>query len=423
MNLSETGTNSSDVLIKVDNVSKRFSRSLKRSLWYGLQDLVSELGGHRHGGGAGLPQSSGDVSLRKEEFWAVKDVSFELRRGECLGLIGCNGAGKTTLLRILNGLIKPDTGSIELQGRLGALIALGAGFNPILTGRENIYTNASVLGIAEREAKDKVKEIIEFSELDEFIDAPVQSYSSGMQVRLGFAVATALKPDILILDEVLAVGDRAFRHKCLARVSALLKDTAVIFVSHDESQIRQTCDRVIWLAKGKSQFVGPTEEGLNQYTDSNNSEHEKQEIVLPPVRSASVIQTSLQSGSDSIVAFQIKLDMAYEKQIDYVVVSINAPTGELAAMTFPNGLPVNLHAGSNHLTIESNPLDLKPGTYSVSLFIRTNGGKELLFSSLYCGSVEIQNGMNLWSYYQPGSKIEIKSVNAKRHTRNQVNVT
>ena len=133
---------SDDVLLRVDNVSKRFCRSLKRSLWYGLQDLGSELGGRRHDGGGGLPQSSADVRLRKDEFWAVKDVSFELRRGECLGLIGRNGAGKTTLLRMLNGLIKPDTGEIEIKGKVGGLIALGCGFNPVLSGRERIFKSA-----------------------------------------------------------------------------------------------------------------------------------------------------------------------------------------------------------------------------------------------------------------------------------------
>ena len=168
---------SDDVLVKVDNVSKRFCRSLKRSLWYGLQDLGSEIGGRRHGGGSGLPKSSADVQLRPDEFWAVKDVSFELRRGECLGLIGRNGAGKTTLLRMLNGLIKPDTGSIQTSGRVGALIALGSGFNPILSGRENIYIGGSVVGLAKREINSKIDEIIDFAGIGEFIDAPVQSYS------------------------------------------------------------------------------------------------------------------------------------------------------------------------------------------------------------------------------------------------------
>jgi len=236
--------------VRVDNVSKRFCRSLKRSLWYGLQDLGSELGGRRHGGGGGLPQSSADVELRKDEFWAVKDVSFELRRGECLGLIGRNGAGKTTLLRMLNGLIKPDTGRIEMKGGIGALIALGAGFNPLLTGRENILINGSLLGHSKNQLKEKTEEIIDFSEIEKFIDSPVQSYSSGMQVRLGFAIASTLNPDILLIDEVLAVGDSAFRIKCYNKINRIKDDSAIILVSHSMPQIGKVCNRGIVLEKG-----------------------------------------------------------------------------------------------------------------------------------------------------------------------------
>lgn len=216
-----------DVLIRAEGVSKKFCRSFKRSLWYGVQDVVSELNPFS-------PSSAGGSSeeLRQEEFWAVSDVTFELRRGECLGLIGHNGAGKTTLLRMLNGLIKPDRGRIEIKGRVGAIIALGAGFNPLLSGRENVYVYGSVLGLTKHDIDRQIDDIIDFAELEDFIDAPVQSYSSGMQVRLGFAVATAMQPDVLLLDEVLAVGDMSFRHKCFNRINKIIKQCAVIFVSH-----------------------------------------------------------------------------------------------------------------------------------------------------------------------------------------------
>jgi lipopolysaccharide transport system ATP-binding protein len=249
----------SEVLVKVEGVSKKFCRSLKRSLWYGVQDICGDLNPFRGNGSPvtthalsdrnprrplntnGATESTtsainfpimdhGQNDLRREEFWAVSDVSLELKRGECLGLIGRNGAGKTTLLKMLNGLIKPDVGRIEMRGRVGALIALGAGFNPVLTGRENIYVNGAVLGLTKREIDGKIDDIIDFAEIREFIDSPVQSYSSGMQVRLGFSIATALKPDILLLDEVLAVGDAAFRVKCFNRIYDLLETAAVIFV-------------------------------------------------------------------------------------------------------------------------------------------------------------------------------------------------
>ena len=191
-----------DVLIKVDNVSKKFCRDFKKSLWYGIKDTAADVIHPSR-----RPQES---KLRPSEFWANQNISFEVKRGECLGMIGHNGAGKTTLLKMLNGLIKPDTGSIEMRGRIGALIALGAGFNPILTGRENIYINGSVLGLTRKEIDAKIDDIINFAEIEDAIDAPVRTYSSGMQVRLGFSIASSLDPDILILDEVLAVGDAGF---------------------------------------------------------------------------------------------------------------------------------------------------------------------------------------------------------------------
>src|SRR5436309_15013626 len=185
----------SDVLIRAEGVCKKFCVDLKKSLWYGVQDTVKDLFG----------SANSTASLRPHEFWALNDISFEVRRGECLGLIGHNGAGKTTLLKMLSGLIKPDGGRIEMRGKVGALIALGAGFNPILTGRENIYVNATILGLKKREIDEKLEEIIDFADIGDFIDTPVQSYSSGMQVRLGFAIATAIEPEVLLLDEVLAV--------------------------------------------------------------------------------------------------------------------------------------------------------------------------------------------------------------------------
>jgi lipopolysaccharide transport system ATP-binding protein len=264
---------SDDVLVRVDNVSKRFCRSLKRSLWYGLQDLGSELGGHRHGGGGGLPQSSADVNLREDEFWAVKDVSFELRRGECLGLIGRNGAGKTTLLRMLNGLIKPDQGTIELRGSMGALIALGAGFNPALSGRENIYINGAVLGLKASQIKSLIPVIIDFADIGDAIDSPVYTYSSGMQARLGFSVATAISPDILVVDEVLAVGDTDFKLKSLKRMQEISRSgTCVILVSHSMTDIHNMATSALWMSKGRALSLGAPATVINQYLDSKISE-------------------------------------------------------------------------------------------------------------------------------------------------------
>jgi len=252
---------SSDVLVSVDAVSKRFCRSLKRSLWYGIGDIVSELNP--------LSARPHEVALRPDEFWAVRSVSFELRAGDCLGLIGPNGAGKTTLLKMLTGLIKPDTGQIAIRGRVGALIALGAGFNPVLTGRENIYVNGSVLGIRKAAIDRQLDEIIEFADIPGFIDTPVQNYSSGMQVRLGFSIAVKLiKPDVLILDEVIAVGDEAFRSKCYQVVGDMLRRCAVVFVSHSMPMIYRLSTQVMVLANGEAVYSGDPARGIERYIRS-----------------------------------------------------------------------------------------------------------------------------------------------------------
>ena len=232
-----------DVLVKVEGLSKKFCKDLKTSLWYGMQDLFANIRGNKN-----------ERLLRDKEFWAVKDINFELRRGECLGLIGHNGAGKSTLLKILNGLINPDAGKVTIKGRVGALIELGAGFNPILSGRENIYNNGAVLGFTKKEIDSKVEAIIDFAEIREFIDMPVQNYSSGMKVRLGFAVAAQMEPDVLIIDEVLAVGDLGFVLKCFKTIDTILPKTAIIFVSHNMPMVSRICSQIILMEHGKTQF-------------------------------------------------------------------------------------------------------------------------------------------------------------------------
>lgn len=232
-----------DILVQVEGVSKKFCRNLRRSLYYGVQDIGSELLGRAKNG-----------ALRRDEFWAVQDVSFELRRGECLGLIGHNGAGKSTLLKMLNGLIKPDRGRITMKGRIGALIELGAGFNPILTGRENVYNNGAVLGFSKKEIDKKFDAIVDFAEIGDFIDTPVQNYSSGMKVRLGFAVAAQMEPDVLLIDEVLAVGDVGFTFKCINRIFEMSDNCVTILVSHDMSKITRVASSTMLMNKGEVIF-------------------------------------------------------------------------------------------------------------------------------------------------------------------------
>lgn len=355
-------------LIKVDGVSKKFCLSLKKSLWYGLKDMGNELVGRRHGG---------DGGLRPKEFWAVKDVGFELKRGDCLGLIGRNGAGKTTLLKMLNGLIKPDAGRIEMRGRVGALIALGAGFNPVLTGRENIYVNASVLGLSKNEIDAKIDEIIDFAEIGDFIDTPVQNYSSGMAVRLGFAVASSFEPDILLLDEVLAVGDEGFRHKCYSRISSILRNAAVIFVTHSMEYVGGMCNSAVRMYKGAATFYPNPADAIEAYRIDNapaRSATDKTGLrsFYPPIQSVevSLARDRIAYGEDLAVVVDIESMVALPDVILAVYIRNKADQTILAWHNEQSGCRVDLPLGKTRMTIPIGPIHLQGGDYSVSFFVR-----------------------------------------------------
>jgi len=207
--------------------------------------------------------------IKYEEFWALKDVSFHVRKGEVLGIIGHNGAGKSTLLKVISGILKPTEGNVQVGGTVVPMLELGSGFDFDLTGRENIFLNGAILGYSEQFLKDKYDEIVEFSELGKFIDVPLRNYSSGMVVRLAFSIATVVNPDILIVDEILAVGDAAFQEKSKARMKELMGGgTTVLFVSHALNQVREMCDRVVWLDHGKVKMFGPTQEVCDAYERS-----------------------------------------------------------------------------------------------------------------------------------------------------------
>lgn len=246
--------------VQVDGVSKKFGLSLKSALKYGLIDSMRRMTGREM-----------DHRLRAGEFWALQDVTFSLEPGDALGIMGVNGSGKTTLLRILNGTYSPDGGRVTLRGRVGALIAAGAGFSPMLSGRENIYISGTLLGMTPAEIKRKFDEIVAFSELGEFIDMPVRNYSSGMGVRLGFAIAVIGSPEVLLVDEVLAVGDLAFQKKCFERILALkAQGTTILLVSHAIGAIWAVCNKGLFLSKGQPLLVGDVEEVCKAYEDQNS---------------------------------------------------------------------------------------------------------------------------------------------------------
>lgn len=206
------------------------------------------------------------MNLKQKEFWALHDVSFHVHRGEALGIVGPNGAGKSTALKLLSGILKPTSGTIKVKGRLSALIEVGAGFHPDLTGRENIYLNGAILGMNPREIRRKMDHIVDFAGISEFIDTPVKRYSSGMYARLGFSIAAHVDPDILLVDEVLSVGDFTFQGKCIARMTEILKNgTTVIFVSHNMESVLSLCDRAILLLGGKVAKEGGPSEVISEY--------------------------------------------------------------------------------------------------------------------------------------------------------------
>ena len=299
-NLKPRPTN--EILVKAEGLSKKFCKDLKTSLWYGVKDLVS-----------GVTSNTKERQLRPKEFWAVKDINFELRRGECLGLIGHNGAGKSTLLKILNGLINPDAGKVTIKGRVGALIELGAGFNPILSGRENIYNNGAVLGFSKKEIDAKVEDVIDFAEIREFIDMPVRNYSSGMKVRLGFAVAAQMEPDVLIIDEVLAVGDIGFRIKCMNRIQELMKSCCVIFVSHSMAQVSMVSTSIILLDKGGIEYIGDnTGKGIEKYLAKFTSNNKQ----ILSSKNVSLIDIKLSASSNDYVNDQLSIHTGEQLMVE-----------------------------------------------------------------------------------------------------------
>jgi lipopolysaccharide transport system ATP-binding protein len=403
----------SETLIKIEGVSKKFCKSLKKSLLYGMQDLTREVTGRKHGGNG---------ELRKDEFWAVNDVSFELRRGECLGLIGHNGAGKTTLLRMLNGLIKPDSGKIEMHGKIGALIALGAGFNPVLTGRENIYINASVLGLTKKEIDSKLDEVVDFAEINEFIDAPVQTYSSGMNVRLGFAVAAVMiEPDILFLDEVLAVGDIGFTIKCLNVVRKLTQKAAVVFVSHNMQFISSFSTRVMLMERGNIKIdTTSVSEGIDQYytmisqdiniTGRGGVSVENYHISVDD----QVVMSDepvIPSGSEMSVSFEIKIG----DDISGVFLTLYVHDETLAPLIcYPlkteTGQQLSLSSGKHNIKVALGKVDYNAGKYSFVIAVVDRSSFDVLLRIQGLVPFSVSNEKKYWGHIVRPAIPEIRNI-------------
>lgn len=239
-------------MIKVDNVSMRFNLGIEKN--FSLKLFFINL----------FKPKKKD---KKQEFWALKDVSFEVKQGEVIGFIGSNGAGKSTMLKVIAGVMKPTKGKVEVHGNICPMIELGAGFDMDLTARENIFLNGAVLGYSKSFIEEKFDEIVDFSELRDFLDVPVKNFSSGMTARLAFSIATVVEPEILIVDEILSVGDMAFQAKSEAKMKSMIGGgTTVLYVSHSIESIKSICSKAVWLEHGQVVKIGPAEEVCNEYS-------------------------------------------------------------------------------------------------------------------------------------------------------------
>jgi lipopolysaccharide transport system ATP-binding protein len=392
-----------EVLIKVEGVSKKFCKDLRRSLWYGMQDIASAIRGN----------DKDANELRKGEFWAVQDVNFEVRRGECLGLIGHNGAGKSTLLKMLNGLIRPDKGLIEMKGRVGALIELGAGFNPVLTGRENVYNNGAVLGFSKAEIDRKFDEIVAFAELEEFIDMPVQNYSSGMKVRLGFAVASQMEPDILLIDEVLAVGDMGFIIKCFNRMDELIRHTAVIFVSHSMPQISRIANNLILMDHGMVKHHGSVSEGIDTFYANFNfisSYHPNEDVKINEILlnglDAVNIEKLPQVNRGEYLNFEFSLNVnPIHKRLEVYLVVYDKEQ---------RGVAEFVHGGQKEIINNSDELrfnlffpniQFSKGVYSITLALKNLDINQTLIRAQSVAFFQVLSEESIWTAFELDGKL------------------
>jgi lipopolysaccharide transport system ATP-binding protein len=358
-----------DVLIRAEGLSKKYCRSLARSLWYGVCDLAAEMAAR---------SGSGRLALRRDEFLALDNLSFELRRGECLGLIGANGAGKSTLLKVLTGLLRPDGGRVQVDGRTGALIELGAGFNPLLSGRENIYVNGAILGMTRAEISRSFDRIVEFAGLSTFIDAPVQSYSSGMRVRLGFSIAAHLDTDILLVDEVLAVGDAAFRAQCYNRMHEIAADRAIVFVSHNMQHINRMCTRALMLERGREVLQSGDVPAVVQRYLETAVEPDPHVVETGGYRIEALSLGSPAGPGSWVAGFGAPLELVIDAtaggeaaELECNVAFIDTAQSLAAQLNSVHcGQPIRAREGRLRIRASVPRLNLSPGTYHVSVMLR-----------------------------------------------------
>lgn len=378
------------IAIRVENLGKKYKirheqHVVKRQK--ALRDILTDSAGSlfkpksKHGAGKTIQNP------KLEDFWALKDISFEIKRGEAVGIVGRNGAGKSTLLKLLSRITEPSSGRIELEGRVSSLLEVGTGFHSELTGRENIYLNGAILGMSRLEIKRKFDEIVAFAEVEKFLDTPVKRYSSGMYVRLAFAVAAHLEPEILIVDEVLAVGDAQFQNKCLGKMEDVSKHggRTVLFVSHNEAVVRRLCPRVILLSQGKIAAEGSPEEVYRHYRmrgletssgfSSTGRTHCSDKVAIKNacLMHDGIATSEFLNGGDMIVSLEIAAFQEVRCSIEVLIRDNNSFPIMFCPCGLAFGRELKLEAGTRTVQIRLKPPFLAAGTYSLDLVVADTG--------------------------------------------------
>jgi lipopolysaccharide transport system ATP-binding protein len=386
----------SDTVISVENVSKKyFLRQQEVSRYTTLRDTIVNKGKDI------FSMKGAGTRTRSEEFWALKDISFDVKQGDRVGIIGRNGAGKSTLLKILSRIVSPTTGKITIEGRLASLLEVGTGFHAELSGRENIYLNGSILGMRKAEIKKKFDEIVAFSEVEKFLDTPVKRYSSGMYVRLAFSVAAHLDPEILIVDEVLAVGDSVFQKKCIDKMTRIGKEgKTILFVSHNISAVEALCNKGILIRNGEIQRSGDLKEVIDLYIDKNNTLSQvvdlsdlqrteyAQQIIFSQVEFENM---PLKYGSKIKIKLKLRSGLKREfKDLDFGLNIMDSRSNCIVHCS-NRFLDVDFSHSEDADTyvfeIENN---IKPGVYSLVLFLRAEDVIQDVVSNVV--SFEITDG-------------------------------
>jgi len=396
-----------DTIIRVENLGKKYLiKHQQHGSYNALRDVITDK--VKSFGKRIISPWNHKQSLTcstKEEFWALKDVSLEVNQGEVLGIIGCNGAGKSTLLKVLSRITEPSTGRINIKGRVSTLLEVGTGFSPELTGRENIFLNGAVLGMTRKKIIQKFDEIVAFAEIEKFLDTPVKRYSSGMYVRLAFSVAAHLEPDILLIDEVLAVGDINFQKKCLGKMENVSADgRTVLFVSHNMAVIENLCNRVIILDRGRFDFSGKTSEGVERYINKSMSRAEaalvnrkdrcgkgkiKFSNILLEKNDGTLIK-SVQSGMN----LNIKLIFSSDQDLKNVVLRIQFVSQEghlmFVCSNFHSSQPFYKFPKKAVAVCNIPKFPLPPGSYYIHLQCLKN--LEVMDDIEYAEKIEVEKG-------------------------------